>query len=139
MTRPTEPVTRPTDPAARSTDPAARPEVPMPGAEAPLVLLRIAALPFATLAPLAAGEALARLAPVQELEDRLDAEVARLTGALHAVAGEPPDDGDPEAAHLRLARQAVIGLRRALHNRRRVPESQLAALRGILPPELFGS
>ncbi len=111
----------------------------MPGAEAPLVLLRIAALPVATLAPLAAGEALARLAPVQELEDQLDAEVARLTDALHAVAGEPPGGGDPEAARNRLARQAVIGLRRALHNRRRVPESQLDALRGILPPELFDS
>src|SRR5262245_20871776 len=103
-------MTRPTGPATRPTGPAARPEVPMPGAEAPLVLLRIAALPFATLAPLAAGEALARLAPVQELEDRLDAEVERLTDALHSVAGEPPGDGDPEAAHNRLA---IIGLRRA--------------------------
>jgi hypothetical protein len=101
-----------------------------------LVLLRIAALPFETLAPLAAAEALNRLAAVQEMEDRIDAEVARLTDALHRVAGEPPGEGDPEAARIRLA---VISLRRALHNRRRVPESQLEALRDPLPPELFAA
>jgi hypothetical protein len=118
--------------------PLARPAVwatrTMSAPESRLVLLRAAALPFATLAPLAADEALARLAAVQELEDHLDAEVARLTDALHGVAGEPAGDGDPEAAQKRLA---AIGLRRALHNRRRVPESQLGALRGTLPPELF--
>jgi lantibiotic biosynthesis dehydratase-like protein len=108
----------------------------MSSPDSPLVLLRIAALSFATLAPLAAGEALTRLAALQELEDQLAAEVARLTDALHGIAGEPPGDGDPEAAHNRLA---IIALRRALHNRRRVPDSQLDALRGILPPELFAA
>ena len=49
----------------------------------------------------------------------------RLTDALYAVAGEPPGD-DPRAARRRLA---VIAVRRALHNRRRVPEDQLAAAR----------
>ncbi|HEY3568410.1 MAG TPA: lantibiotic dehydratase [Thermoanaerobaculia bacterium] len=46
------------------------------------------------------------------------------------MAGEPPGD-DPEAARRRLA---AIAVRRALHNRRKVPAEQLAAAR--LPPEL---
>lgn len=99
-----------------------------------LTLLRIAALPFETLAPLAATEALARLAAARELEDRLDAEVTRLTDALHGVAGEPPGDGETEVARTRLA---VIALRRSLHNRRRVSPAQLNALRSTLPSELF--
>jgi hypothetical protein len=60
--------------------------------------------------------------------------VKRLTDALHAVAGEPTGEGDPEAARARLA---VIAVRRALHNRRRVPPAQLDALREILPAALF--
>ncbi|HSS50484.1 MAG TPA: lantibiotic dehydratase, partial [Thermoanaerobaculia bacterium] len=99
-----------------------------------LALLRIAALPFETLAPLAAGESLASLAALREVEARLADEVTRLTDALHAVAGEPPGEGDPEAARIRLA---VIALRRALHNRRRVSPAQLDALREALPRDLF--
>jgi hypothetical protein len=99
-----------------------------------LTLLRIAALSFETLAPLAAGEALARLDAARELEERLDAEVTRLTDALHGVAGEPPGEGETEAARTRLA---VIALRRSLHNRRRVPPAQLDGLREVLPAELF--
>lgn len=95
-----------------------------------MALLRIAAFPIESLEPLAAPEALARLAPALELEERLDAEVETLTDALYAVAGEPLAD-DSEAARRRLA---VIALRRALHNRRRIPEDQLEAAR--LPPEL---
>jgi hypothetical protein len=95
-----------------------------------LALLRIAAFPIESLEPLAAPEALARLAPVLDLEERLDAEVERLTDALYEVAGEPPGD-DPERARRRLA---AIAVRRALHNRRRVPEEQLEA--ASLPPEL---
>ena len=98
-----------------------------------LLLLRIAALPFETLEPLAAGESLARLAAVREMERPLDEQVTRLTDALHEVAGEPPGEGDPEAARGRLA---VIALRRALHNRRRVSPAQLDALRDVLKPEL---
>ena len=49
----------------------------------------------------------------------------RLTDALYTLAGEPPGD-DPEGARRRLA---VIAVRRALHNRRRVPEEQLEASR----------
>lgn len=54
----------------------------------------------------------------------------RLTDALYELAGKPPED-DPQAARRRLA---VIAVRRALHNRRRVPEEQLAE--ASLPPEL---
>jgi hypothetical protein len=106
-----------------------------PPAEARLALLRIAALPIEALVPLAAPEALARLAPVLELEARLDAEVARLTDALHAAAGEPPSE-DPEGARRRLA---VVALRRALHNRRPVSAAQLDAVRPALPPDLLAA
>jgi len=102
-----------------------------------LVLLRIAALPFETLAPLAATEALARLAAARELEHRLDAEVTRLTDDLHGVAGEPPGEGDPRDPEAARTRLAIITLRRSLHNRRRVSPAQLDALRDILPAELF--
>jgi hypothetical protein len=95
-----------------------------------LALLRIAASPVETLEPLAAPGALARLAPALDLEERLDVEVEALTDALYAVAGEPPGD-DPQAARWRLA---VIAVRRALHNRRRVSAEQLSA--ASLPPEL---
>jgi len=61
--------------------------------------------------------------------------VAGLTDALYAAAGEPPGE-DPEAARGRLA---VIALRRALHNRRRVSAAQLEATRPALPPELFAA
>ena len=61
--------------------------------------------------------------------------MAGLTDALYAAAGEPPGE-DPEAARGRLA---VIALRRALHNRRRVSAAQLEAARPTLPPELFAA
>jgi hypothetical protein len=61
--------------------------------------------------------------------------VAGLTDALYAAAGEPPGE-DPETARGRLA---VIALRRALHNRRRVSPAQLAAARPALPPELLAA
>jgi len=99
-----------------------------------LVLLRIAALPFETLAPLAAGESLKGLAALREKEGAIAGEVTLLTDALHAVAGEPPGEGDAEAARIRLA---VIAVRRALHNQRRIPPAQLDALREILPTDLF--
>ncbi|HEY4565018.1 MAG TPA: lantibiotic dehydratase, partial [Thermoanaerobaculia bacterium] len=57
----------------------------------------------------------------------------RLTDALYAVAGEPPGD-DRQAARRRLA---VIAVRRALHNRRRISSEDLAA--ASLPPELAES
>jgi len=98
-----------------------------------LVLLRVAALPFETLAPLAAGESVKSLTAIQEMASLVDEEVPRLTDALHEAAGEPPGEGDPEAARTRLA---VIALRRALHNRRRVSPEQLDALRDVLKPEL---
>ncbi|MFL6192853.1 MAG: lantibiotic dehydratase [Thermoanaerobaculia bacterium] len=58
-----------------------------------------------------------------ELEERLEAEAQRLSEALYQIAGEPREDGDPEAAR---RRSALIGLRRALHNRCRVAPESLA-------------
>jgi hypothetical protein len=56
--------------------------------------------------------------------------VEALTDSLYTVAGEPPGD-DPQTSRRRLA---VIAVRRALHNRRRVSPEELAA--ACLPPEL---
>jgi lantibiotic biosynthesis dehydratase-like protein len=109
------------------------------GAQAQLALLRIAALPIEALAPLAAPVALAALDAVLALAADLDAEIPRLTDALYAAAGEPPGEADPEAAHKRQARQGIIALRRALHNRRRVSAAELAAARASLPAELFAA
>jgi hypothetical protein len=67
----------------------------------------------------------ARLASVLELEERLTAEAEELSDALFAVAGEPAGEGDPEGARRRLA---VVGLRRDLHNRRRVSPERLDGL-----------
>ncbi len=76
---------------------------------------------------------MACLGPLLELEERLAAEVERLTDALFAVAGEPVGAGDPEAARRRLD---VIALRRDLHNRRPVPPERLDAVRAALPADL---
>jgi len=98
---------------------------PPPGAR--LALLRIAALPFEALAPLAARESLAPLAAAWELEARLAAAVPRLTDELYRAAGEA------------ASRAAVIALRRALHNGRRIAPAQLAAVRGHLPPRVVAA
>ena len=55
-----------------------------------LALLRVATLPVAALAGLAAPAAVARCGEVLDQEERLDAEAAALSDALHAAAGEPP-------------------------------------------------
>jgi hypothetical protein len=98
---------------------------PPPGAR--LALLRIAALPFEALAPLAARESLVPLAAAWELEARLAAAVPRLTEELYRAAGEA------------ASRAAVIALRRALHNGRRIAPAQLAAVRGHLPPRVVAA
>jgi len=116
---------------------------PSPGAGPQLALLRIAALPVETLAPFAASATLAALAAVSALEAELDAEVRQLTDALYAAAGEPPGEAGPAPAQpIRsspTSRQAIIALRRALHNRRRVSAAELDAVRASLPPELFAA
>jgi Lantibiotic dehydratase, N terminus len=107
-----------------------------PVAGARLALLRIAALSFETLAPLATGEAAARAGALLDLEARLDEEAPRLTEALHAAAGAPTGQGDPQAA---AERAAVIAVRRAVHNRRPVGPRDLAALRRRLAPDLHAA
>ena len=114
----------------------APPEAATPEEPARLALLRVATFPFAALENLAAPAAVARCGEVLEQEERLDAEEAALSDALHAAAGEPPGDGDPERARRRLA---VIALRRALHNRRSVSPARLAEVRSALAPELFAA
>jgi Lantibiotic dehydratase, N terminus len=110
---------------------------PPPGAR--LALLRIAALPFEALAPFAARESLPLLAAARELEARVDAEVPRLTEALYAAAGEPPGGPGGEDPATACGRPAVIALRRALHNGRRVTAADLAAVRVHLPPPVFAA
>jgi hypothetical protein len=48
-------------------------------------------------------------------------------------------EGNPEADPRRTARLAIIAVRRALHNRRRVSAAQLGEAAGHLPPELFAA
>jgi hypothetical protein len=78
---------------------------------------------------------LAPLGGLLSLEERLEGETPELTGALYDAAGQP-SEGNPEAARRRLA---LIALRRALHNRRRVSPAQLEEARGILEPGLFAA
>jgi hypothetical protein len=104
-----------------------------------LALLRIAALPVETLAPFAAGEALSRLAAWDALAADREAEIPRLTEALYAIAGEAPEGDDPESARRRQDRTAILALRRALHNRRRVSAAQLDAARAALPADLYAA
>ena len=101
-----------------------------------LALLRVATLPFAALEGLAAPEAVARCGELLAQQDHLDAEEAALSDALHAAAGEPRGEDDPQGARRRLA---VIALRRALHNRRSVSAERLAEVREALAPELFAA
>jgi hypothetical protein len=114
----------------------APPEPSPPPEPGRLALLRVATLPIAALEGLAAPATMARCGEVLKQEERLDAEAAALSDALHAAAGEPPGEGDPERARRRLA---VIALRRALHNRRSVPPERLEEVRSALAPELFAA
>jgi lantibiotic biosynthesis dehydratase-like protein len=120
--------------------PVAGVDLPPLGAEAtesgrPLLLLRIAALPFETLAPLAAPAAVAALDAWLDLEAALDAEAARLNDRLFAAAG--PGGGESgEGEESAAARRAIIALRRAVHNRRAIPPALVAEAAPRLGPEL---
>jgi hypothetical protein len=102
-----------------------------PATGARLALLRVTALPFETLAPLAAGEAVARAAALLDLEARLAAEVPPLADSLYAAAGALPGPSDVRAAQ---GRRALIAARRAISNRRPVAAGELAAVRQRLAP-----
>jgi len=84
----------------------------------PLVLLRVAAFPFASLEPLRARAALEPLRELLPREQALALHIPMVCGALHQAAG-PPVPGHPERQRKRLA---IVALRRDLHNHR-MPEA----------------
>lgn len=98
-----------------------------------LVLLRVNCLPIEVLAPLRAEGSVARVGRVLEMEESSEREAEELGEELFRVAGGRSEGEDAEGARRRLA---VVALRRAIHNRRAVPESVLASVRGALSPEL---
>jgi hypothetical protein len=98
-----------------------------------LVLLRVNCLPIEALEPLRAEGSVARLGRVFAVEESLDEEARRLGEELfHAAGGRGEDEGADEARR----RLAIVALRRAIHNRRPVLASLLAAVRCTLGPEL---
>ncbi|HYV18772.1 MAG TPA: lantibiotic dehydratase [Verrucomicrobiae bacterium] len=101
----------------------------------PLLLLRVAAFPFASLEGLRAGASLEPLRELLQLEEACAAEVAALGEALHRAAG-PPGSGDPERHRRRLA---IVGLRRDLHNGRPLQAAQLDEAGPALEPGLRDS
>jgi Lantibiotic dehydratase, N terminus len=117
----------------------------------PLLLLRVAGLPFAALGALAAAEtARARCQELFATEDELAATAARLGEELYRAAGPgAAEDGtaapgtvEAGAAGARTAeggaqrrRRAIIALRRDLHNGRRLEPEAIAAAGGWLAPE----
>jgi hypothetical protein len=102
--------------------------------EAPLLLLRVAGLPFEALAALEAGAAADGLDDALALEEGLAAEVEDLCDELFREAGEAAPEMDLAAARARLD---VIALRRAIHNGRPVPAQRLEKAAGRLRPELM--
>jgi lantibiotic biosynthesis dehydratase-like protein len=92
-----------------------------------MALLRVANLPFDSLAALHAGPFLQDLEDLLGAEHTLSEEARSLADLLHAAAGE--STGDPERAKGRFA---VLRLRRAVHNGRRLRGSDMEKGRGLL-------
>jgi lantibiotic biosynthesis dehydratase-like protein len=101
----------------------------------PLVLLRVATLPFESLESLRAGSSLERLRELLALEGEMEGEVCVLSEALYRAAG-PPVPGDPERNRIRLA---IVTLRRAVYNRRRPDPALLKEAGAGLDPPLARS
>ncbi len=94
----------------------------------PLVILRVATLPFETLAPLEGARA---RATAEAALDRLEArrrDAERLSASLYEVAGASA------AEDRHAARGAVLRIRRAIHQGRAVPESTLEEADDLLDP-----
>jgi len=96
----------------------------------PVVLLRVAALPFESLESLRATSSLERLGDLLRLEEEIDAEVGALSETLHHAAG-PPVAGDAERSRSRLA---IVVLRRTVHNRRPLEPALLDGAGPALEP-----
>src|SRR6185503_7757863 len=92
-----------------------------------MALLRVANLPFDSLAALHAGPFLQDLEDLLGAERTLSEEARSLADLLHAAAGE--STGDPERAKGRFA---VLRLRRAVHNGRGLRGSDMEKGRGLL-------
>src|SRR2546428_5884442 len=94
-------------------------------ADDPLLIVRIASLPFARLEALHAGEAVATLHEACAWAERVEAAAAALESSLFAAAGPPeagPRLGPDESAVAALpARLLLLPARRAVHGRRPPP------------------
>ncbi len=101
-------------------------------AAGPLVMLRVAALPFESLESLRAAASLERLNDCLALEEQAEAEVPELSDALFAAAG-PPVPGD---AMRNRARLAIVTLRRTVYNRRPPAPALLEEAGPALEPAL---
>ncbi|MBZ5637279.1 MAG: lantibiotic dehydratase family protein [Acidobacteriia bacterium] len=95
-----------------------------------LALLRVAGLPFETLAALSAPAAAAAAERLHGAEAARLSEAAAVSDLLFVAAGEP--GGDP--ARVR-ARFALLRLRRDVHNRRPLRPLDLEAARSLLAPD----
>lgn len=99
----------------------------------PLVLLRIATLPFDQLAPLGAARALPLLDELFELEESLTAGSESLGKELYEAAADRSAAADPESARARLA---LVSLRRDIHNGRPLREPDLDQARRRVSAQL---
>ncbi|HET9300796.1 MAG TPA: lantibiotic dehydratase [Candidatus Polarisedimenticolaceae bacterium] len=90
----------------------------------PLLLLRVATLPFQTLERLTGRHSAEALRALDEDDAALGRESTGLTEALHRAAGGPDSAGDAEAVRARLS---LLRLRRDVHHRRPVDASDLQA------------
>jgi hypothetical protein len=97
------------------------------------ILLRSPLFPIDHLEGLAAPEAVAGLDRLIALDDALAESGARLTEALFRAAGPREKAMEPERYR---ARNAVLALRRAVHNRRGLDPAALAAARPLLATDL---
>lgn len=103
------------------------------GADLPYLLLRVAARPMETLEALAAPAAVAVSDRRVGLDRKIETEAEELNEALYRAAGPPDPDAGLEAAAARLA---VVALKRAVYNRRRLDPEELATAAPVLDAEL---
>jgi lantibiotic biosynthesis dehydratase-like protein len=97
-----------------------------------VALLRVANLPFDTLAALHAGSFLRDLEDLLETERALYRMTRSIADLLHAAAGEPCDN----PGHAK-ARFAILRLRRCVHNGRRLRENDFAEGGELLGTDLL--
>ena len=99
----------------------------------PLLLLRVATLPFETLESVAGPRSAQALRALFAIESALAQQAARLTDALHASAGGPDSAANADAAR---ARVAILRLRRAVHHHQPCKPADLQTASPRLDPTL---